>query len=378
MSHEASQSKIFRFYYTKIMDVVVKNNPANIQNIGSLLRQFPGKEYGVYTQICKACGTQPEKQPTSEEIAAGPRSNEVPTGKVSDWLIKKGFRIYARHKQFIDIKYEEFIEISSEARLLELGVFPRDTQSLLDSIRLEASRLEEAKAVVLPISKPDREIPVSIPNELGRKPDFEVGEHCFTKVVKSGEKDEERWLNARVTNVNDDNTFDIIVYQAKAHGVPPEAVEVPRSFLKKSSDHVTVALPELRPRHSARYLRGDRVLVYGLKSHTDYNGVSGTILVHMGKERRYQVRLDSGEVFAIRPRNISPEIVEAPKAAVEAGQKRLTDAGNLSQVDKEALSDLILKLMRNSPTIEYRKLGEFAAGYLIAMAKQKSESEQGD
>jgi len=377
MSVEPSDSKIFHFYYTKIMDVLFNNDSTNIHNIGTLLRKFPGKEYHVYAQICRKCGVQPEEQPTAKEIAAGPRLNESPTGAVSNWLSSKGFKVYAAHEQFRTMKWETFMAISSEERLQELGVLPRHALSLLGAIHLEASPLEAAKAVALPASKPDREVPASKQSDPGPKSDFEVGEHCFTKVVKTtGEKDVERWLNARVTNVNDDNTFDIIVLQAKAHGVPPEAVDVPRSFLKKSSDHITLALPELRPRHSARYIPGDRVLVYGLRSHTDYNGICGTILLHMGKERRYQVRLDTGDVFAIRPRNISPEIIEVPKEALEAGTKKMMEASGseeVSQEDKEALSDLIVKLMRNTPTVEHKKLGEFAAGYLIAVAKQKSD-----
>ena len=69
-----------------------------------------------------------------------------------------------------------------------------------------------------------------------------MGENCYTKVLKIGDKDgDEKWVSARVTNINKDNsTFDIFILNAKALGVPPEAVNVPRSFLKKSSDHVQV------------------------------------------------------------------------------------------------------------------------------------------
>jgi len=369
MEVEASPIQIFCFYYARVMDVISQKNPTGIQDAGALLKQFPGKEYQVYVQICRKCGVQPEKKPSLEELA------NYPIGEVVSWLNKNGFKKYSMLKGFMTMKWENFLATSTEEQLKKLGVAPQDADVLLRAILSEAC--ETAKEVELPKSKPESKEHASDGNELERKLDFEVGEDCFTRVLKISDTDgEEKWVSARVTNVNkNNNTFDIFVLNAKAHGVPPEAVNVPRSFLKKSSDHVEVAVPEPRNTEVPKYSKGDRIRVVGLRSHTLYNGLCGTILLHMAKNRRYQVRLDTGDVFAIRKRNISPEVVELPKEAIEVATKKIKKAGITGKAEEDALIELMDKLFRSSPSMDHIKFGEFAAGFFIA--KQKIMNEQG-
>lgn len=204
-----------------------------------------------------------------------------------------------------------------------------------------------------------------------KKGDFEVGESCYTKMIK-GEQEEEVWLNARITHVNDNNTFDIFVIDAKAHGVPPEAVNVPRVMLKKSSETVQTAVPERKKTGGRPQIQpGTRIRVFGLRSHTTYNGMSGSALLYMPAERRYQVRLDSGDVIAIKQRNVELEKVqevssEDLEAAKQVTLKKLREAGNVTPAEEAALSDLLLKLIGDSSKVDPVKLGEFAAGFLLA------------
>merc|ERR1712130_264723 len=113
-------------------------------------------------------------------------------------------------------------------------------------------------------------------------------------------------------------TYDIFVYNSKAHGVPPEAVNVP-------------------------------------------------------SERRYQVRLDTNDVIAIKQRNVAPEHGDAPKdSSSEAAKKKKSKGG--SKADEDALSELMTKLMQDIPEADPGKLGEFAAGYLLAKQKLNTDS----
>jgi len=369
MAVEFSPTQIFNFYYRRLIDVISHKNPSGIQDVGDLLKRFPGKEYQVYVQICKKCGVQPEKQHTSEDLA----NYSTGKGKVSCWLIKKGFNNYSQLHGFITMKWGNFLAICTAGQLEKLGIAPKDADNLLNSILSEAC--DTAKEVELPKSEPEHKEPAPDLDKPARKLDFEVGESCFTRVLKNSQDGEEKWVSARVTNVNnDDNTFDIFVLNAKAHGVPPEAVNVPRSFLKKSSDHVHVAIPEPRSTDVQEYKTDDRVRVVGLRSHTQYNGLCGTILLHMAQNRRYQVRLDTGDVFAIRKRNISPEAVELPKEAIEIATKKIKKAGLTDKAQEKALLELMDKLFRSSPSMDHIKFGEFSAGFFIA--KQKILSDQ--
>lgn len=138
-----------------------------------------------------------------------------------------------------------------------------------------------------------------------KKGDFDIGEDCYAKAIGT-----DRWLNARVTHVNDDNTYDIFVYSAKAHGVAQEAVNVQREFLKKKSEQVNLAQPlDTLPAKDKRpkFQTGDRVKAFGLRSHTTYNGLCGVVLLYVPSERRYQVRLDTNDVIAIKERNVMGE-----------------------------------------------------------------------
>jgi len=135
-----------------------------------------------------------------------------------------------------------------------------------------------------------------------KKGDFEVGEDCYCKTIGT-----DRWLNARITHVNGDNTFDIFVYSAKAHGVAQEAVNVQREFLAKKSENITVAQPPAKKPSRPKFQTGDRVKAFGLRSHTTYNGLCGVVLLYVPSERRYQVRLDTNDVIAIKERNVMAE-----------------------------------------------------------------------
>lgn len=136
--------------------------------------------------------------------------------------------------------------------------------------------------------------------------DFEVGEDCYAKQIGT-----DRWLNARITNVSDDNsnTYDIFVYSAKALGVAQEAVNVHREYLKKKSErglNIAQPAPQKKP-SKPKFQMGDRVEAFGLRSHTTYNGLKGTVLLYVPSERRYQVRLDTHDVIAIKERNVKGE-----------------------------------------------------------------------
>jgi len=353
-----TSSQIFQFYESALKDVLSKHNPAGLNTIGALLKQFPGKEHQVYVQICKKCGVQPCDPPTPEDFVDGvPKQNaqpeEVTDKKVSDWLFGNKFEKYANQHQFLTMSWEEFSTIRSKGRLIELGVIPKHAQPLLD-------------AIIKSTGSPEEQAENQKPEE---KADFAVGENCFTKLVD--EKGGDKWLNARITDINKDNTFDIFVYNSKAHGVPPEAVSVPRNMLKKSTEDVKVAVPENKQNTSkrAQFQYGDRVRVFGLRSHTSYNNLCGTVLLYVPKERRYQVRLDTNDVIAIKQRNVAPENDEAQTAvAFESGRNKLKKGGG-SKNDEASLNDLMRKLMSDNPNADPKKLGEFAAGYMLAKQK---------
>jgi len=360
---ELTTNQIYDFYETTLKEVLSEHNPAGLNTIGALLKQFPGKEHQVYVQICKKCGVKPRNPPTLDDFVDGvPKKLVKPAapsdGRVSQWLIANNFVKYAKEHQFLSMSWENFAMIRTKGRLIELGVIPKHAEALLAAI-LKASSS-------------------TLPNQSGKnsalsehKADFDVGENCFTKVVMASDKGGEKWLNARVTEVNGDNTFDIFVYNAKAHGVPPEAVNVPREMLKKSTEDVKVALPEPKPRPSKRpqFQHGDRVRVFGLRSHTTYNNLCGTVLLYVPSERRYQVRLDTNDVIAIKQRNVAPETGDAQTAAaLESGRKKLKKGGG-TKTDEASLSELMLKLMKDNPNADPGKLGEFAAGYILAKQK---------
>lgn len=355
---DLTPAMVFSFYKTRLTEVLTKHNPAGLNTIGTLLKQFPGKEHQVYVQICKKCGVPPVNPPTAADFVNGnpkPLVSEKNDGKVKKWLQDNNFDKYATQHQFVTMSWDSFIQIDTKGRLIELGVIPRQAQALLDAIKGAAGG-------------------VSQPGSSDPKGDFEVGENCFTKVVTTS-KAGEKWLNARVTHVNDDNTYDIFVYNSKAHGVPPEAVNVPRAMLKKSTEKVQVAVPDKqRAAKRPQFQQGDRVRVFGLRSHTSYNGLCGTVLLYVPSERRYQVRLDTNDVIAIKQRNVAPEHGDAPKdSSSDAAKKKKNKGGN--KADETALSELMTKLMQDNPEADPGKLGEFAAGYLLA--KQKLNSSEG-
>jgi len=355
-----TSSQIFQFYESALKEVLSKYNPAGLGTIAVLLKQFPGKEHQVYVQICKKCGVQPRKPPTSEDFVDGvPNFQAKPKGatdkKVSDWLFGNKFEKYANQHQFLTMSWEEFSTIRTKGRLIELGVIPKHAEPLLNAIIRATGGVENAEQ--------------AMKQESEQKSDFEKGENCYTKLVdgKGGDK----WLNARITEINENNTYDIFVYNSKAHGVPPEAVNVPRNMLKKSTEDVNVAVPEIKKNATkrAQFQYGDRVRVFGLRSHTSYNNLCGTVLLYVPRERRYQVRLDTNDVIAIKQRNVAPENDEAQTAvAFESGRNKLKKGGG-SKKDEASLNDLMRKLMSENPDTDPIKLGEFAAGYMLAKQK---------
>jgi len=363
MSANVNPNMVYEYYLTKIQTLYCQHSLSNIQSVEPLLKQFPGKEYLVYLQICKKCGVEPEQKHTAEDIAAqGMPSDER---KVSAWLSEKGYTNYSELPQFRAMKWEIFKTISKGEQLRVQGVQFEDIVDLLSLIRLEAEPKEWV--TVNAVDEPPAEsspVPES---------DFKIGDECYTKVFKAGEKDvEEGWLKAKVVRINKDNTFDIYVHNATAHGVPPEAVNVPRNFLKKSVENakLTPPAPVKRPHpDSSKFSRGDRVWVCGLRSHQSYNGLGGTIVIF--HEKRFQVELDNGELFAIRAENLFSWDVEVPRESVEAGVSRMKNAGYATAKDEETLEDLITRLMRydTSRSTDHVKLGQFAAGYLIAQRR---------
>jgi len=360
MSKPLTSTQIFQFYESALTEVLKKHNPAGLNTIGPLLNQFPGKEHQVYVQICKKFGVEARKPPTQEDFVDGalkpkPGPQSVSErNKVSDWLFGNKFEKYANHHQFVTMSWNEFIAIRSKGRLIELGVIPKHAEPLLNAIIRATGGAQDQ--------------PVKQKQE--QKSDFEVGEKCYTKLVGDG-KSEDKWLNAKITEINDDNTYDIFVCNSKAHGVPPEAVNVPRSMLKKSTEDVKVAVPEVKQNSAkrAQFQYGDRVRVFGLRSHTSYNNLCGTVLLYVPRERRYQVRLDTNDVIAIKQRNVEPENDEAHTAeAFESGRNKLKKGGG-TKSDEASLNDLMRKLMSDNPNADPKKLGEFAAGYMLARQK---------
>jgi len=364
-----TQLELFQHYKILLTEVFTKHNPAGLKSIEPLLTRFPGKEHQVYKQICKKCGVDPEDPPTANDFNNGvPKRTVKPPpsdGKVSEWLDNSGYSKYAVQHQFKIMAWEDFLKISTKGRLIELGVIPKHAQCLLDGI----NRISKSQPTLSYSDKPE----TKDGNE-EKSHDFQVGESCYTKMIK-GAQEQEVWLNARITHVNDNDTFDIFVVDSKAHNVPPEAVNVPRAMLKKSSETVQTAVPTSKKSGNGTQIQpGSRVTVFGLRSHTTFNGVSGAVVMYMPAERRYQVRLDTGDVIAIKQRNVAPEKVQAIShdglmdIAMEVAKKKLKEAGIVSPAEEATLSELLIKLSRDSNTTP-AKVGEFAAGFLIAKKK---------
>jgi len=357
MSSDLTPTQIFAFYQTRLTEMLTKHNPAGLKTIGPLLRQFPEKEHQVYIQICKKFGVEPVDRPTLDDFENGVVKSfqqKSMDARVLKWLSMNDFEKYVDKHHFETMSWEEFSAITSKGKLIELGVLPKNATLLLNAILKERGENGIAEMSLKPPSF---------------KADFDVGENCYTKIVMSNNKGGEIWLNARVTKVNDDNSFDIYVYNSDALNVPPEAVNVPRDMLKKLSENIQVAVPDQVRRSAKRpqFKSGDRIRVFGLRSHKSYNGLCGTVLLYVASERRYQVRLDSSDVIAIKQRNVGPVEGDENGAAKQA-EKKKPKSGALKS-DEVILSELMAKLMQDNPNTDPGKLGEFAAGYLLAKRK---------
>jgi len=376
---QPSPEQMFEFYKARLTEVLTKNNPNGLKTIESLLRKFPGKEHIVYQQMCKKCGVEPLPPPTPEDFLPK-QPNRVQynnfspqpqvalnEGEVPTWLRQHGFQRYSSLPQFLVMSLKDFLAITTQVKLIEIGVASAHAGLLLTEIMKDA--LQQRPVMNQPSPKPGPEA-VPEPEKPAVKADFEVGENCFTKMLLMNSKGGEKWLNARVTHVNDDNTFDIFVYNASTYGVPPDAVNVPRKMLKKSTENVEVATPDPKRKTGKRpqFQQGNRIRVFGLRSHKSYNGLCGTVLLYVPTERRYQVRLDTNDVIAIKQRNVGPVQKgddPAHHVPLDAG-KRNVRRNNEEESDDAKLSALMLKLMEDNPHTDAGKLGEFAAGYLLS------------
>jgi len=360
---QVSPEEMFKFYKGRIIDVLNKHNPSGLKTVDPLLKQFPGKEYQVYKQICKMWKVDPQPPATPSEILAKPSQAEVNSnqgGEVSRWLRNRGFTSYSKLPQFQSMTLRDFMAIDTKKKLMDIGVIPKHAEILWNEI-LQGAYQKSQKV-------PKAEKPAHIA-------DFKVGEPCFTKVMLVNSKGEEKWLNATVTNVNDDNTFDISVNNAANYGVPPDAVNVPRKMLKKLTENVEIAVPDPKRKASKRpqFQQGDRVQVSGLRSHESYNGLCGTILLYVPSQRRYQVRLDTNDIIAVKQRNVGAVVKGADKAnhlPLNAGMKIIKKVNN-EHADDAVLSSLMVTLMQDNPNTDAGKLGEFAAAYLLSKKKHK-------
>jgi len=370
MSSDLTPAQIFEFYHTRLTEVLTTHNPGGLSTISQLLKQFPGKEHQVYTQICKKCGIKPLDRPTLHDFEDGnvkplrsePMDEKLESRRVAIWLIDNGFAKYADKYHFQVMSWEDFSSISTKGRLIELGILPKEATLLLSAISKErgADSISDK-----PLEKPPK------------KSDFDIGENCYTKLLAPSSKNGEFWLNAKVTNVNEDGSFDIFVYNSKVFNVPPEAVNVPRDMLKKLTEDVEIAVPSPKRMSAKRpqFQSGDRVKVFGLRSHTTYNGLCGSVLLYVPSERRYQVRLDTNDVIAIKQRNVGPVSDDDKAPAMVVGKKKPKNSGNVEKDEETKLSQLMKKLMKDNPDTDPGKLGEFAAGYLLAKRKMYTNSE---
>merc|ERR1719419_1500546 len=350
--------------------------------------------------MCRKCGVEPLPPPTAEDflpkqparvqfnnfsppqqvrqggseepmLSARVEVQRAPLndGEVPKWLRRHGFQRYSGLPQFQVMPLKDFFSITTEGKLIEIGVPPNHASLLLTEILKEAC---QQPPVSQPLPKPGPEA-VPEPEKPALKADFAVGENCFTKMLAMNSKGGEKWLMAKVTHVNDDNTFDIFVYNASTYGVPPDAVNVPRKMLKKSTENVDVEIADPKRKNNKwpQFQQGDRVRVSGLRSHTSYNGLCGTVLLYVPTERRYQVRLDTNDVIAIKQRNVGAvkKGDDTPNhMPLNSGMKNLKKINN-EHGDDAVLAALMLKLMRDNPGTDAGKLGEFAAGYLLSKKK---------
>jgi len=351
---QPTREQSFKYYKARLTDVLNKYNPSGLKTVDSLLSQFPGKEYQVYSQICKMWKIDPLPRATPADIIeyCSLQQIVVDEGRVSKWLRGHGFHSYANYKQFLMMTMEDFLAIKSKGKLIEIGVIPKHAELVLTEIKKEAGVQIESPEPVKPAIQSD----------------FEIGENCFTKVMLSDSKGGEKWLNAKVTHINDDNTFDIYVYSAQSYGVSQDAVNVPRDMLKKSTENVEVAVPDPKRKTAKRpqFQQGDRIRVSGLRSHLTYNGLCGTVLLYVPTERRYQIRLDTNDIIAIKQKNVSA--LKKRNESMESGKRKLKDM-NEQMTDDAMLPALMVKLMQDNPDTDAGKLGEFAAGYLLSKKK---------
>jgi len=360
---KSTPEQMFEFYKARITEVLSKYNPSGLKTLDSLLKQFPGKEHQVYKQMCKLWKVEPLPPPTAADFKKKFPLKEVgmKDEEVSIWLREKGFDMYSTFRPFQTITMKDFMTMTTKVQLMELGVIELHAEALLTEIRLHQKNQKNPQMLL-----PRTEDHVSIS-------EFKVGENCYTKMLLLNSNGGEKWLGAKITHVNDNDTYDISVYNAKNYGVPPDAVNVPRTMLKRPTENVDIAIPDPKRKiKRPQFQYGSRVRVFGLRSHTTYNGLCGTVLLYVPSERRYQVRLDTNDVIAIKQRNVGPIKKGDDKSmglSIYSSARTLKKFGN-EEAYERVLSALMLKLMHDNPDTDAGKLGEFAAGYLLAKKKQ--------
>jgi len=115
----------------------------------------------------------------------------------------------------------------------------------------------------------------------------------------------------------------------------------------------SMAVPHTQKNSSCpQFQPGDRIRVFGSRSHTAYNGMHGTVLAYVASEARYHVRLDTNDVCAIKRRNVGHPLSDFSSAkgfssAFEFGKKNL-DNDIAKKTEDTVLSDIMKKLMQDS------------------------------
>lgn len=122
-----TSDQVFQFYEDLVKDLLLKYNRTGIGTAGFLLRKLPGKEHKAYELICRNCGTVPRGPPKFEDLVQ-------PKDRVSKWLKKKGFEFYAIQSKFLNMSWEDFVQIRTKEKLEELGVSGRRSRNLLAEI----------------------------------------------------------------------------------------------------------------------------------------------------------------------------------------------------------------------------------------------------
>merc|ERR1719357_1003117 len=147
--------------------------------------------------MCKKCGVEPLPPPTPEDFLPK-QPNRVQynnfspqpqvalnEGEVPTWLRQHGFQRYSSLPQFLVMSLKDFLAITTQVKLIEIGVASAHAGLLLTEIMKDA--LQQRPVMNQPSPKPGPEA-VPEPEKPAVKADFEVGENCFTKMLLMNSK----------------------------------------------------------------------------------------------------------------------------------------------------------------------------------------------